>query len=208
MHNQPTVFVVDDDQAVRDSLQLSLKRAKLTVETYASADDFLNAYDPDRPGCMVVDIRMPGMSGLELQEALNTRGSRLPIIFITGHADIAESVQAMRAGAVDFLEKPYHRDALLARIDEAFALDEKKCADEAEINVLRARFNRLSPRERQVLALIVAGASNASNKQIGEQLGLSRRTIDNYRAWVMEKMQARSLPELVHFAKLLGVYKL
>jgi FixJ family two-component response regulator len=201
------VFIVDDDQAVRDSMQLSLEKSNLAVETYASADDFLNAYDPDRPGCLVVDIRMPGMSGLELQEALFARDSRLPVIFITGHADIPASVQAMRTGAFDFLEKPYHKDALLARIDEAFALNSKNRAEEAEIGALRARFSRLSPREREVMTLIVAGASTASNRQIGEQLGLSRRTIDNYRAWVMEKMQARSLPELVHLAKQLGVYK-
>ena len=204
---RPIVFIVDDDQAVSDSLRLLLQKSRYPVESFASAEAFLDGYDPAQPGCLVTDLRMPGMSGLELQQALFARGVTLPVIFITGHGDIPASVQAIKAGAVDFLEKPFQKGALLARIDEALALDAAARAQAAELDELRARFGRLTSREREVMLLVVAGSSTTSNRQIAARLGISRRTVDNYRAWLMEKMQARSLPELVEMAKRLGVYR-
>lgn len=204
---RPTIFVVDDDRAVSNSLCLLLEKSRYPVESFASAKAFLDGYDPVRSGCLVTDLRMPGMNGLELQQELLVRGFTLPVIFITGYGDIPTSVRAIKYGAVDFLEKPFRKDALLARIDDALALDAAARARAAELGELRARFARLTPREREVMLLVVAGTSTASNKQIAARLGISRRTVDSYRAWLMEKMQARSLPELVEMAKRLGVYR-
>ncbi|MDH3672443.1 MAG: response regulator [Gammaproteobacteria bacterium] len=207
MDTQPTVFVVDDDHAVRKALTLSLKKRGWSVESYESAEAFLTSHDVDRPGCLVLDVQMPGMSGLELQDALTARHCNIPIIFVTGHGDIPMSVRAIKRGAIEFLEKPYRQGVLLGRIEEALAQDARNRQKEVECNAIKARFERLTAREKEVMALLVAGAANASNKQIARQLDISYRTVDNHRARVMEKMQAQSVPDLVDMAKLCGVYK-
>jgi RNA polymerase sigma factor (sigma-70 family) len=190
----PTVFVVDDDHAVRDSLRLLIKSVGHKVETFASADEFLEVWDPDRPGCLVADIRMPGMSGLELQESLNGRQSTLPIIFITGHGDVPMAVEAMRAGALDFVQKPFRDQDLLDRINEGLQRDRRQRDEARERAAIQARVDSLTARERQVLERVVAGQPN---KVIAMDLNVSQRTVEIHRARVMEKMQARSLAQLV-----------
>lgn len=189
-----TVFVVDDDQAVRMSLSLLIRSMGLAVETFESAAAFLGACDPERSGCLVLDIRMPGMSGLEMQEELNRRAIGLPVIFITGHGDVAMAVRAMKSGAVDFIEKPFNDQQLLDRINKALELDRNARAALAEHATLAARIELLSPREREVMERIVAGQAN---KVIAIELGLSERTVEIHRAKVMTKTGARSLAELV-----------
>jgi two-component system response regulator FixJ len=191
---KPTVFVVDDDAAVRDSLRLLLKSVGLPVEVFESAQDFLDADRDDRPGCLVLDIRMPGMSGLELQVKLNERHSILPIIFITGHGDVPMAVEAMQAGAVDFIQKPFRDQDLLDRINQALEKDAGSRRMLAERNMIRKRLESLTPREREVLDLVVAGKAN---KVIAGDLNLSQRTVEIHRARVMEKMEAHSLAHLV-----------
>lgn len=207
MDTQPTVFVVDDDHAVRKALTLSLKKRGWPVECYESAEAFLSSHHVDRPGCLVLDVEMPGMSGLELQDALTANHCNMPIIFVTGHGDIPMSVRAIKGGAIEFLEKPYRPEVLLGRIEEALAQDARNRKKETECNAIKTRFERLTSREKEVMALLVAGAANASNKQIARRLDISYRTVDNHRARIMEKMAARSVPELVDMAKLCGVYK-
>jgi FixJ family two-component response regulator len=194
---KPTVFIVDDDAAVRDSLGLLLRSMGLPVETFESARAFLDAGRDSRQGCLVLDIRMPGMSGLELQQELVTRHSLLPIIFITGHGDVPMAVEAMQAGAVDFIQKPFRDQDLLDRINQALekdALGRRMLAERAQI---RRRLETLTPREREVLAMIVAGKAN---KVIAGDLNLSQRTVEIHRARVMEKMGAHSLAHLVRMA--------
>jgi FixJ family two-component response regulator len=188
------VFVVDDDEAVRASVAMLLESVALKVETFASARAFLDAWTADRPGCLVLDLRMPGLSGLELQEQLAARGSRLPIVFLTGHGDVPDAVAAMRRGAVDFLRKPFRDQDLLDRIQQALELDRARRADAEERGRIRARLERLTPREREVLERVVAGAPN---KVIAGELGLSERTVEIHRSRVMAKMEATSLAELV-----------
>lgn len=202
MQKEAVVYVVDDDPAVLEAIALSLQLAGLRTECYPSAEAFLAAWRPERAGCLLLDVRMPGMSGLELQQVLAARRIRLPVIFITAHGSIPMSVQAMKAGAVDFLEKPFTRQALLSRVQEALALDARNRDQRAEQRAIQARFGRLTTREQQVLALIAAGQSN---KEIAQRLGLSPRTVETHRAHLMEKMQAESLPELVAMAIGCGV---
>jgi two-component system, LuxR family, response regulator FixJ len=191
---RPTIFVVDDDSAVRDALKLLLRSVGQAVETYGSAPEFLDAYSADRPGCLVLDIRMPGMSGLELQQKLNERHSILPIIFITGHGDVPMAVEAMQAGAVDFIQKPFRDQDLIDRINQALEKDNNNRAALGERNDIRRRLETLTPREREVLDLVVHGKAN---KVIAGDLRLSQRTVEIHRARVMEKMQASSLAHLV-----------
>lgn len=200
----PTVFLVDDDPAIRGSLTLSLATAGLTVESYASAQDFLTAYTSARPGCLVLDVRMPEITGLELQALLAARGIRIPIIFISAHGDIPMSVKAIKAGAVDFLEKPFRRAALLDRIQEALAQDAAAREDEAKRAAMTARAARLTAREQEVLALVVAGRSS---KEIARQLNVSHRTVETYRVRIMEKLDADSLSDLVAKAVAYGLCK-
>ncbi len=201
---QPTVFLVDDDPAIRGSLTLSLATAGLTVESYASAQDFLAAYTPERPGCLVLDVRMPEITGLELQALLTARGIRIPIIFISAHGDIPMSVKAIKAGALDFLEKPFRRAALLERIQEALAQDAAAREEKAKRAAVTARAARLTAREQEVLAQVVAGRSN---KEIARQLNVSHRTVETYRMRIMEKLDADSLPDLVAKAVAYGLCK-
>jgi two-component system response regulator FixJ len=193
-NSRPTVFIVDDDAAVRDALKFLLRSVGHPVETFASAQDFLDAYRDDRPGCMVLDIRMPGMSGLELQEKLVERRSILPIIFITGHGDVPMAVEAMQAGAMDFIQKPFRDQDLLDRINQALDKDAAMRRSIKELNSIRERLASLTPREREVMDLVVHGKAN---KVIAGDLDLSQRTVEIHRARVMEKMQASSLAHLV-----------
>jgi FixJ family two-component response regulator len=198
---RPTIFVVDDDAAVRDALKLLLRSVGQAVETYGSAQEFLDAHGDDRPGCLVLDIRMPGMSGLELQQKLNERHSILPIIFITGHGDVPMAVEAMQAGAVDFIQKPFRDQDLIDRINQALEKDGSNRAALGERNDIRRRLETLTPREREVLDLVVHGKAN---KVIAGDLKLSQRTVEIHRARVMEKMQASSLAHLVRMVLEVG----
>ena len=193
-----TVFIVDDDQAVARSLRWLIETVRLKVETFASAQAFLDGYDAAKPGCLVLDVRMPGMSGLELQERLAARRiHQVPIIFITGHGDVQMAVRAVQAGAFDFVEKPFNDQDLLDRIQRAIVFDAEQRAREGQRAQLRALFASLTPREREVLDLVVEGLSN---KAVANSLGLSAKTVEVHRAKVMEKMHARSLSDLVKMA--------
>lgn len=198
---RPTIFVVDDDSAVRDALKLLLRSVGQSVETYGAGSEFLEAYSEDRPGCLVLDIRMPGMSGLELQQKLNEKHSILPIIFITGHGDVPMAVEAMQAGAVDFIQKPFRDQDLIDRINQALEKDTSNRAALGERNDIRRRLETLTPREREVLDLVVHGKAN---KVIAGDLKLSQRTVEIHRARVMEKMQASSLAHLVRMVLEVG----
>ncbi len=190
---KPCIFIVDDDEPVRDSLSLLIRSVGYAVEAYSSAIEFLDAYD-DRPGCLVLDVRMPQMSGLDLQEELIERRAILPIIFMTGHGDVPMAVQAMRGGAVDFLQKPLRDQDLLDRINEALRTDAKNRELLAQKQETAQRLQQLTAREREVMELVAAGKAN---KVIAYELDVSQRTVEIHRARVMEKMRATSLAHLV-----------
>ncbi len=199
---EPTVFVVDDDPATRDSLSLLLESAGFPAECYNHARGFLEGYRPHRSGCLVLDIRMPEMSGLELQEALVARGFNIPIIFITGHGDVPMSVKAMKRGAVDFLEKPFDDETLISCVRQALAQDARTRRIEAQNSTVAVRFSRLTEREQEVMGLVVAGRSN---KEIAQKLQCSHRTVEVHRSRLMAKMEAHTLPELVSMAAVCGL---
>jgi two-component system, LuxR family, response regulator FixJ len=190
----PIVFIVDDDEAVRNSLRLLVKSVGLSATALVSAQEFLASYDPLQPGCLVLDVRMPGMSGLELQQQLNLRGAVIPVIFITGHGDVPMAVAAMQQGAFDFLQKPFRDQDLMDRIQRALEKDRANRAELGERSLIREHHETLTPREREVLALVTSGKPN---KVMAADLGLSQRTIEIHRARVMEKMGASSLAHLV-----------
>ena len=192
--HKSTVFIVDDDQAIRHAMELLMRSVGLDYEIYHSADDFLTKFSDDRPGCLVLDIRMPGMGGLELQDRLNEMGSALPIIFITGHGDVPMAVEAMQKGAVDFIQKPFRDQDLLDRIADALKTDQEKRAERQQHQEVRGRLSTLTKREREVFDLVVTGKPN---KVIAFELGVSQRTVEIHRARVMDKMKARSLADLV-----------
>ena len=194
MPPEPTVFVVDDDPAMRDSLCWLLQSVDLHVETYPSADAFLAAYDAARPGCLVLDVRMPGMSGLNLQDELRARDIRLPIIMLSGHAEVPTAVRALKAGAIDFMEKPFSDELLLDRIRQAIDLDREQRDAGARRAAVAERYALLTPREREVMELVTAGKAN---KVIAAELGLSPKTVEVHRAAVMDKMHADSVADLV-----------
>ena len=196
-----TVVVVDDDEAVRASLQLLMKSVGLSVETHGSAAEFLAAYHQAQPGCLVLDVRMPGISGLELQEQLNLKGAIIPVIFVTGHGDVPMAVEAMQHGAFDFLQKPFRDQDLLDRIQRALARDRENRVQLLQKDLIRSRLESLTPREREVLQLMTRGRPN---KLMAADLGLSQRTIEIHRARVMEKMHASSLAQLVRMTLELG----
>jgi two-component system response regulator FixJ len=197
-----TVYVVDDDDAVRDSLAMLLRSVGLPVETFDSGIGFLDRFRPEMTGCVVLDIRMPKMSGLEVQAQLRERSSRLPVIFITGHGDIPMAVQAIKEGAADFIQKPFRDQDLLDRIHSALAEDTRIRSEDTQRSGLAARYASLTEREREVMGMVVAGKAN---KVIALDLNLSQRTVEIHRARVMEKMEARSLADLVKMAIDLGV---
>jgi len=190
----PTVYIVDDDHGVRSSLRVLMKSVNLPASPFASAQEFLAAYHAVQPGCLVLDIRMPGMSGLELQEELNRRGVVLPVIFITGHADVPMAVEAMRQGAFDFVQKPFRDQDLIDRVQKALARDQNTRQALKEHSRIRARLASLTPREREVLDLLVTGKAN---KVVAQDLSLSQRTVEIHRAHVMEKMAVQSVAQLV-----------
>jgi FixJ family two-component response regulator len=198
----PVVFVVDDDSSLRDSLRRLITSVGFSVEVFPSAQAFLRARRADAPGCLVLDVRLPGLSGLDLQRELADTDAALPIIFLTGHGDIPMSVRAMKAGAVEFLTKPFREQDLLDAIRSAIERDRAVRAERHERSELRSRYASLTPRERDVLARIVAGLLN---KQIAGELGTSEATVKEQRGHVMAKMQAGSVAELVRFASRLGI---
>lgn len=198
----PVVFVIDDDPAIRQALEGLMRSVGLRVETFGSAQEFLGSRRPDAPGCLVLDMRMPGLSGLDLQHRLAEGGFPIPIVFITGHGDIPMSVRAMKAGAVEFLTKPFRDQELLDAVGQGIERDRAARRRRAEAGDLRRRFDSLSPREREVMRLVVAGLLN---KQIAAELGASEATVKLHRGRVMRKMGAASLADLVRMAEKLGV---
>jgi len=199
---EPIVFIVDDDASVRTSTERLVRSVGFRVQTFASAKEFLDASRPEGPACLVLDVRLPGLSGLDLQHELAQSGPQVPIIFITGHGSIPMSVQAMKAGAVEFLTKPFQRGELIAAIRAAIERDRTAHSARRAADELRARYETLTPREREVLGFVVAGLLN---KQIAGELATSERTIKFHRAHIMEKMNAASLAELVRMAGQLGI---
>ena len=196
------VFVVDDDPAVLKSLSRLLRSARLDVATFSSPREFLERHDPSAPGCCVLDVAMPGLNGLELQEALTAKGSELPIIFLTGHGDIPMSVQAMKRGALDFLTKPVHDEDLLKAVYVAIEKDRLQRQTRAEVTEIQQRLATLTPREREVMEHVISGQLN---KQTAADLGTVEKTIKVHRARVMEKMKVQSLAELVRLAERAGI---
>jgi len=198
---RPIVFVVDDDLAVRRSTERLIRSIGLEVQTFASAREFLRNPRPERPACLVLDVRMPGLSGMDLQRDLSKSGIHIPIIFITGHGDIPMSVRAMKAGAVEFLTKPFGSRGLLDAVRAAIERDRLAQKEQSETGELRERYEQLTPREREVMVRVAAGLLN---KQVASELATTERTIKFHRAHIMQKMRAESLPDLVRMAEKLG----
>jgi FixJ family two-component response regulator len=199
---QPVVFVIDDDASVRDAIADLLQSVGIEVMTFRSAQEFLQSKRPDAPGCIVLDVRLPGPSGLEFQRTLDNTNMHLPIVFISGHADVAMSVRAMKSGAIDFLTKPLREQELLDAIQKGIERDRARRQEAKVVAELQQRFDSLTPREREVLALVVTGRRN---KQIAGQAKLSEMTVKVHRSQIMRKMRAKSLVDLVRMADALGV---
>jgi two-component system, LuxR family, response regulator FixJ len=191
---QPTVFVVDDDEDMRDSIKWLVESVNLSAETYSSAGEFLQACDPQRAGCLLLDVRMPGMSGMELLEQLSTCGIRLPVIILTGHGDVPMAVRALKHGAFDFLQKPFNGQELLDQINAALRQDTERHCQRREMNALRIHYETLTHREAEVMELVVVGNSS---KTIAQKLGISPKTVDIHRANIMKKLNVRTIAELV-----------
>jgi len=202
MDPRHTVYIVDDDEQMCKSLRWLIEPLGLNVRTFQSPRDFLQGFDPHVPACLVLDVRMPGMSGLDLQDELVAAAIAIPIIFITAHADVAMSVRAMKKGAVEFLEKPFNQQVLIEKVQAAIEADAAARLRRAEIEVVAARVAMLSEREREVMSLIVNGASN---KAIAGDLGITVRTVEAHRAKVMEKMRAESIVELLRMMTKVGL---
>jgi FixJ family two-component response regulator len=194
---RPTIFVVDDDASVRDAISNLLESVGLHARVFGSTEEFWNASRPDAPSCLVLDVRLPGVNGLDFQEALEKAGVFIPIIFITAHGDVPMTSRAMKGGAIEFLMKPFQKSDLLAAIHQGLERDRLWRQEHTEISSLRSRFQQLTAREREVMDLVVTGLIN---KQIGAQMGLSEVTVKIYRGRVMQKMEATSLVELVRMS--------
>ncbi|HVY22181.1 MAG TPA: response regulator FixJ [Steroidobacteraceae bacterium] len=194
MSTTATIFIVDDDPAVQQSLRMLFRSVGFRTEVFNNGQQFLDAFDDQWTGCVVLDMRMPGMSGLELQQQLNQRQSIMPVIFMTGHGDVPMAVEAMQAGAIDFIQKPFNDQELIDRVTQAVAKDTRNREVLNEKNEIRQRLNSLTPREHEILDMVVNGKAN---KVIADDLELSQRTVEIHRARVMEKMQATSLAHLV-----------
>lgn len=193
MSGAQTVFVVDDDPGMRKSMRVLLKSADLNAEIFESAKDFLDSYDPARGGCLILDLRMPEISGIELQERLVKMGNLLPIIIVSGHANVATAVKSMKLGSFEFLEKPFSPERLLEQVNAALEMDRETRVRRTQKAALRARLDRLTAKERDILALVVAGKQS---KMIADQLGLSVSTVDNHRANLMKKLGAGTTADL------------
>ena len=202
MTDPSTVYILDDDEGVRDSLSALLKARGLTVTTFSSGSEFLDRTDSAPMGCLLLDVRMPGLSGLEVQQRLNEMGWQTPVILMTGHGDLPMAVQAMKAGAFDFIEKPFDKEALLQRVQQAFERSAELGRDTAAVQAIEVNLKRLTPREKDVLEKLVEGHPN---KVIAYELGISARTVEVHRGRVMEKMQARTLSHLVRMAIATGI---
>jgi len=194
MPEEPTVFIVDDDPSIRRTLPAMIQSAGFRVETFASAEAFLSSYDPDVPGCVVLDLRMPGMTGLELQEELRGRGWSIPILFFSGFGTVNVAVETMRAGAVTFLEKPVEPEQLITRLREAIRLDTTTRERQNQKDMADARLAQLSPREREVLDLVISGKTSG---EIAGELGISEKTVHVHRNHIMKKLRVRRVAELV-----------
>ncbi|MET0047092.1 MAG: response regulator transcription factor [Sedimenticola sp.] len=194
MSSEMTVFIVDDDQEVRDALQLLMESVGLNVETFGSAQEYLDQFDPGRPGCLVLDIRMPGMSGLDLQARLAAENIHPPIVIITGHGDVPMAVRAVQAGAMDFVQKPFNDQQLLDSVHRAIEQDAVQRGEVSKLLEIRDRLDKLTPREREVMELVIAGKRN---KVIAADLNISQSTVEAHRAKVMEKMEADTLSSLM-----------
>ena len=192
---KPTVFIIDDDEAVRDSIQELMNSVGLNAEVYETAHQYLEAFDPEQPGCLVLDVRMAHMSGPALQAKLNERGARIPIVFISGYGDIPMAVKAIQAGAVDFVQKPYHEQQLLDSINEALRRDTAWRHDSADRGEFEERLRLLTNREREVMAWVVKGLSS---KEIARRLNISPRTVEVHRSRLLDKLAVGSIPELIH----------
>ena len=200
MNREPTVFIVDDDLEVREAIGLLMDSVGLAAESYASAQEYLDSFDPSRAGCLVLDIRMKGMSGLDLQQKLSSEPIHPPVVIITGHGDVPMAVRAVKSGAVDFIEKPFNDQVLLDAVHRAFEQDAERRGQASRLADIQVLLERLTPREREILEQVVVGKRN---KVIATDLGITQSTVEAHRAKVMEKLEARSLSDLMRMMLLL-----
>jgi len=204
MKNMSTVFLIDDDPGVRKMLEMSLSTHGFSVQAFSNAESFLDSNLTDLAGCILLDYEMPGMNGLELQKVLLEKEVNIPIIFVTAHADVPKSVEALKAGALDFLEKPFSQEALVASIKQAFATDEEMRQNRELQALYQKRFERLTEREFEIMQMLIEGSANHSSKTIAEKLNISPRTIEHPRMRILDKTEAHSVAELVKFASIAG----
>ncbi len=204
MSNTSTVYIVDDDEVVRDALKLLMESVGLEVATYASAQEYLDQFDCEQSGCLVTDVRMPGISGLDLQARLAAEKIHPPVIIITGHGDVPMAVRAVQAGAIDFLEKPFNNQTMLDSVHRAIEMDAKQRGESSRLQEIEARYDMLTPREKEVMQLVIEGMRN---KNIAYDLEISQSTVEVHRSRVMEKMQAKTLSDLMRMSLTMDLLK-